>query len=91
MESGQQHRPRNSANHRKEFIMSRDRLVRRSEFFTVRLWPEELGEGEVEWRGRVQHAVSGRTGYFRDWSGLIVFFAEILGAQKARSDVGIET
>ncbi|MBM4460780.1 MAG: hypothetical protein FJ011_23980 [Chloroflexi bacterium] len=58
--------------------MDHNRLPHQSELFTVRLWPEELGEGQFEWRGRVQHALSGQTGYFREWSGLIAFLTQAL-------------
>ena len=41
-----------------------------SHLFTVRLWAEDLGDGQSEWRGKVQHVSSGATRYFRDWSTL---------------------
>jgi hypothetical protein len=41
--------------------------------FTVRIWREELGAGRVEWRGKVQHALSGEARYFREWAELIAF------------------
>ena len=44
-----------------------------SHLFTVRVWREELGAGRVEWRGKVQHALSGEARYFREWAELIVF------------------
>lgn len=58
-----------------------NRLSHRSELFTVRLWPEELGESQVEWRGRVQHALSGRTCHFRAWPELFAFFMEFVAAE----------
>jgi hypothetical protein len=39
--------------------------------FTVRVWQEELGGGQVEWRGRAQDIGTGAAAYFRDWPGLI--------------------
>jgi hypothetical protein len=42
-----------------------------SQLFTVRLWAEDLGDGLVEWRGKVQHVSSGEAHYFRDWHVLI--------------------
>lgn len=42
-----------------------------SHLFTLRVWEEALGEGEAEWRGRVQEIVTGEMAYFRDWSGLV--------------------
>ena len=39
--------------------------------FTLRLWHEELGQGQAEWRGRVQDVSNGETLFFRDWPGLV--------------------
>jgi hypothetical protein len=44
-----------------------------SHLFTVRVWVEDLGDGRSEWRGKVQHVISGETRYFRDWTTLIAF------------------
>ena len=44
-----------------------------SHLFMVRLWLEELGNGQREWRGKVQHVTSGEVRYFRDWPTLIAF------------------
>ncbi len=52
----------------------------RSELFTVRLWQEDLGDGCVEWRGKVQHVLSGQVHYFRSWSGLIGYLVKMLPA-----------
>lgn len=72
--------------------MSEDvRLPRQSELFTVRLWPEEVSEDQVEWRGRVQHALSGRTGYFRAWSGLLEFFTDFLQGETRKNGPAGET
>jgi hypothetical protein len=45
--------------------------------FTVRIWPTDLGEGRVEWRGRVQLLPQGEVRYFRDWDALV----ELIRAQ----------
>lgn len=50
----------------------------RSHLFTVRLWREELGGGQAEWRGKAHHVTSGETHYFRDWSRLIAFLIAML-------------
>ena len=42
-----------------------------SHLFTVRLWHEELGAGQREWRGKVQHVHSGEAFYFREWPALV--------------------
>jgi hypothetical protein len=50
-----------------------------SHLFTVRVWREELSVGRVEWRGKVQHALSGEARYFREWAELIAFVREQAG------------
>ena len=50
----------------------------RSQLFTVRIWREHLGEGSSEWRGKVEHVLSGQTRYFRDWAALIAALQEML-------------
>jgi hypothetical protein len=42
-----------------------------SHLFTLRIWEEALGEGNTEWRGRLQEIVTGDTVFFRDWPGLV--------------------
>ncbi|MFN8454074.1 MAG: hypothetical protein U0401_05255 [Anaerolineae bacterium] len=42
-----------------------------SHLFTVRLWLEELGHGQSEWRSQVQHVLSGASRYFRHSTGLV--------------------
>lgn len=42
-----------------------------SHLFTIRLWTERTGEGQLERRGRVNHVLSGERQYFRDWSTLV--------------------
>lgn len=36
-----------------------------SHLFTVRLWHEDVGRGLLEWRGQVQHVLSGEAYWFR--------------------------
>jgi len=57
----------------------------RSHLFTVRLWPEALGESQVEWRGQVQYVASGEMRYFRDWSTLVAFLLEVLPKVDGKS------
>ena len=52
-----------------------------SHLFTVRLWREELGNGQTEWRGKVQHVTSGEVRYFRDWPTLIAFLLLLSGPE----------
>jgi hypothetical protein len=48
----------------------------RSQLFTLRVWPEKIGEDTTEWRGKVQRVADGQTLYFRDWSVLLNFVLE---------------
>jgi len=66
--------------------LSRDKDVNRparSRLFTVRLWLEDLGDGRSEWRGKVQHVLSGEARYFRDWATLIAALQEMLKTGEA--------
>jgi hypothetical protein len=47
--------------------------------FTVRIWEEDLGGGQIEWRGGLRHVLSGDTRYFRDWPALVAHLREMLG------------
>ena len=49
-----------------------------SQLFMVRMWPEPLDGGQVEWRGRVDHVASGEGYPFRDWARLIVCLEKML-------------
>lgn len=44
--------------------------------FLIHLWHEDLGNGEMEWRGKVQHIPNGEVIYFREWATLEEFMAE---------------
>jgi hypothetical protein len=48
------------------------------QIFSLRLWPEELGDGQCEWRGQARHVSSGETRYFREWPVLIAFLQDVL-------------
>jgi len=48
----------------------------RPQLFTVRVWQEDRGDGQSEWRGKVQHLLSGETRYFREWQTLVAFIVE---------------
>jgi hypothetical protein len=58
--------------------MDQGQLRHRSHLFTVRLWAEDIGADQLEWRGRVQHVTSGETHYFRDWPTLIAHLLKML-------------
>lgn len=65
--------------------MAKGPYSRHSQLFTVRLWIEDLGDGQREWRGQVQHVASGETRYFREWSPLEAFLLT-----KLQPDAGNE-
>ncbi len=50
----------------------------RTYLFTVRVWLEDLGEGQAEWRGEVHEVLSGERRYFRDWPTLVAFLQAML-------------
>ncbi|MFN8454174.1 MAG: hypothetical protein U0401_05780 [Anaerolineae bacterium] len=58
-------------------------VLPRSHLFTVRLWAEEIGGGQTEWRGRVQSITGGEARYFRDWPILIAHLQQMLPQTKA--------
>ena len=69
-----------------------DRPAHSSHLFMLRLWPEDLGSGQTDWRGKVQHVNSGEVRYFRDWPTLEAFVEGLLrriDQQVTRAD-GIE-
>jgi len=53
--------------------MDSDQPVQRSHLFTIRLWTESLGEGQVSRRGRVQYVLSGERCFFKEWSTLVEY------------------
>lgn len=70
--------------------MDLERQQPRSHLFTVRLWLEELGNDQREWRGKVQHVISGEVRYFRDWPALIAFLQMVLSTLEANSHTSSE-
>jgi hypothetical protein len=53
----------------------------------LRVWAEDLGEGQTDWRGQVEHVTSGQVHYFRDWARLITLLQEMLGMGEAASSI----
>ncbi len=54
-----------------------------SQFFTLRVWVEEMGDGRGEIRGQVKHITTGEVSYFREWSAMETFVKRRLGAEEA--------
>ena len=57
-----------------------------SHLFTVRVWQEDLGEGQTEWRGQVRLVISGDVRYFREWSALVPLLATMLAEAAVDGD-----
>jgi hypothetical protein len=57
----------------------------RSYLFTVRVWPEAVGDDRVEWRGKVQHVTSGEALFFRDWRSLVEFLEGALPSKHEQA------
>ena len=58
--------------------MDQDQIPPHPHLFMVRVWAEDIGNGQIEWRGKVQHVTSGEIRYFRDWSTLMIFLQAML-------------
>jgi hypothetical protein len=70
----------------KEHNMDNGHQLHHSHLFTVRLWQADLGDGQTEWRGKLQHVLSGEVHYFREWSALIALLMSMLSDAEARLD-----
>ncbi len=53
--------------------------------FTLRFWIVTTGDGQSEWRGRLQSVQTGQVRYFRDWDTLINHLSEMLLDIQGRS------
>lgn len=58
--------------------MDKTEHQQRTHLFTVRVWLEELDEGQTEWRGEVHYVISGEMRYFRDWPTLVALLQAML-------------
>ena len=58
--------------------MDRPQAQSNTQLVTVRLWREDLGEGQGEWRGEVHDVASGERHYFREWLTLVAFLQALL-------------
>ena len=57
--------------------------TRETRLFTLRMWQEETGDGQLEWRGKVQALPEGEAYYFRDWPGLTAHLQAMLDIGRA--------
>jgi hypothetical protein len=58
-----------------------------SHLFTVRVWQEELGDGQKEWRGKVQHVHTGEVRYFREWPALVAALLKMLSEPDPHAEM----
>lgn len=63
----------------------------RSHLFTVRVWQEEIGRDQTEWRGKVQLLTSGDVRYFRHWAALVPLLVTMLSELEPQPEVTRET
>lgn len=54
----------------------------RSLLFTIRLWPEPVESGHVQWRGKVQHVLSSEAFYFSNWDDLVVRLRQLVAEHQ---------
>ena len=57
----------------------------RSHLFTVRMWQEEIGHDQTEWRGKVQLITDGNVRYFRGWEALVPLLLTMLSEVETRT------
>ena len=48
-----------------------------SKVFVLRVWLEELGNGQSEWRGQLQQVSSDDVHYFRNWQTLLSYLSSL--------------
>jgi hypothetical protein len=58
--------------------MTEDQAHYRKHLFSVRVWLEESGAGQTEWRGKVQYVPNGEVRYFREWPSLAAIMQAML-------------
>jgi hypothetical protein len=68
---------------RKCMSMDTSNVHPRSHLFTVRVWEEEIGAGQTEWRGKVQLLTSGEVRYFRGWAALVPLLLTMLAESQS--------
>lgn len=62
----------------------------RSHLFTIRVWQEDLGAEQCEWRGKVQRVIGGDVRYFRDWASLAPLLLAMLSEAESESEAVTE-
>ncbi len=52
--------------------------AQKSQLFILRVWLEEVGNEQMDWRAKIQHVESNEVRYFRNWSSLEAFVEGLL-------------
>ena len=60
-----------------------------SKVFVLRVWLEELGNGQSEWRGQLQQVSSGDVHYFRNWQTMRSYLTEMLPPARTDGDPSV--
>jgi hypothetical protein len=55
----------------------------RSHLFSIRVWEEDIGSNQTEWRGKVQLFTSGEVCYFREWTALVPLLLTMLSESES--------
>lgn len=62
-----------------------------NQLFNVHVWAEEIGDGQVEWRGRINSLPDGSIAYFRTWDDLVKHMQQQLGELPRQADTKKES
>jgi hypothetical protein len=66
--------------------MEKPNVRPRSHLFTVRVWEEEVGTDQTEWRGKIQLFTNGDVHYFREWAALVPLLLMMLSESESEPD-----
>jgi hypothetical protein len=59
-----------------------------SRLLTLRVWTEEIGNGQQEWRVQVKDVSNGETHYFHEFTKLSGFLQEVISKSFNQPDPG---
>jgi hypothetical protein len=62
--------------------MEHPNIRSRSHLFTIRVWQEQIGAEQTEWRGKVQVFPRREVRYFRDWAALAPLLLTLLAESE---------
>lgn len=53
-----------------------------SHLFLLRVWPDENGDGQEKWEGKIQYVLTGETEVFSDWASLNALLQSMLAEEN---------